>query len=169
MNGKSMILYFTWVGNTEVVAQEIQRQTGFELQKINERKQRPRNKIMGAAMGAFFGLGSRLVPMDFNFDGCQELYLGAQVWAGKTTPPINTFLRKANLQGKRVRLFITKADDKVPQKVIDSIARRISRRGGALVDSLSITTFWDPDNPTIIAPDAIKESVQNWLQEQARR
>jgi flavodoxin len=163
MSGKNLILYYTWVGNTKVVAEEIQRQTGFEMLQISERKERPKNKVMGAAMGSFLGFHSRLSPMDYFFSGYDGLYLGAQVWAGKTTPAINTFLRKAQLKDKRVWLFITKADDKVPQKVIDSISARILKRGGTLVDTLSITAPWDPRNPTVLSPETIKDQVQNWL------
>jgi hypothetical protein len=103
--------------------------------------------------------------MDYSFSGYEGLYLGAQVWAGKTTPAINTFLRKAQLKDKRVWLFLTKADDKVSQKVIDSISARIEKRGGTLVDTLSITAPWDPRNPTILSPETIKDQVRNWLQQ----
>lgn len=40
MDKNSAIVYYSWVGNTEVVAKEIQRLTGFDLLKIEEKKER---------------------------------------------------------------------------------------------------------------------------------
>lgn len=37
MEGKSLIVYYSWVGNTAVVAEEIQRVTGFNTLRIFEK------------------------------------------------------------------------------------------------------------------------------------
>nr|WP_154706101.1 hypothetical protein [Planococcus salinarum] len=55
MKNSSLIVYYSWIGSTEVVAKEIQRLTGFEIQRIEEKKNRKLGKIPGAAMGAFLG------------------------------------------------------------------------------------------------------------------
>lgn len=163
MEGKSLIVYYSWVGNTEVVAKEIQRSTGFDMEKIEENKQRKLGSIMGAAMGAVMGFSSRLKPMDFSLIGYENIFLGAQVWAGMTTPAINQYLRRARFAGKKVWLFVTKADEKVPQKVLDSITGRIEKKGGKVVECLSITTQWDPKTNIPITPEAVQASVDEWL------
>ena len=119
MKGKSLIIFYSWVGNTEVVAREIRNQTGFDIQKIEEKKDRKLGSIMSAALGAIIGLKSRLKPIDFLLADYENIFLGAQVWAGKTTPAINKYLSKASFKNKNIWLFITKADDKEPKKVID--------------------------------------------------
>ena len=159
MPDKSLIVYYSWVGNTEAVAKEIQSQTGFDVQKIEEIRSPKPGNIMGAAMGAFFGLKSRIKPMDYQLTGYGNIFLGAQVWAGKTAPAINTYLGKASFKGKKVRLFITKADDKVPQGVIDSITRRIEKKGGKVIDSISFTTTIDK----VIPREEIKDAIHEWL------
>jgi hypothetical protein len=159
MAGKSVIVYYSWVGNTAAVAKEIQAQTGFCLQAIEERKERVQGKIMGAAMGGFFGLSSRIRPMDFTLQGVDRILLGAQIWATKTSSPINTYLKKANFKGKKVYLFITKAEEQVPQKVIDAITARISKKGGILVDTLSVTTKMD----SIIPLENFQGELRGWL------
>ena len=163
MSGKSLIVYYSWVGNTEVVAKEIQRQTGFGIQRVEERKERKRSNIMGAAMGALLGLKSRLKPMDFSLADYENIFLGVQVWAGKTTPAINKYLSKACLKGKKIWLFITKADEKVPQQVIDSITRRIEKKGGKVIDSISFTNPWEPEKNTIISQEEVKDRIYEWL------
>jgi flavodoxin len=163
MSGKSLIVYYSWVGNTEMVAKEIQRQTGFDIQRIEEKKERKKGKIMGAAMGAVLGFKSGLKAMDFMLEDYENIYLGAQVWAGKTTPAINKYLSKVHLKDKKVRLFITKSDKMVPQKVIDSITCRIEKKGGKVIDNISFTTTWEPGKNNVISQEEVKDSIQEWL------
>jgi len=163
MKTNSFIVYYSWVGNTEVVAKEIQRLTEFDIQRIEEIKERKLGKIPGAAMGAFFGLKSSLKPMDYSMKEYETIFLGVQVWAGKTTPAVNTFLKNASFQDKNVWLFITKADEKTPIKVIDSITKRIEKKGGNVRDSLSITTKWDPKTNIPIALKDVEGIIHEWL------
>ena len=163
--GKSLIVFYSWVGNTEVAAKEIQRQTGFDLQKIEEKKERKSGgNIMGAALSAVMGLKSSIKPMDYALKDYDNIFLGIQVWAGKTTPAINKYLSKTDFKGKKVWIFITKADVKVPQKVIDSITARVGKKGGKVADSISFTMAWDPKNPVLLSPEAIKDEISEWLE-----
>lgn len=166
MKSNSLIVYYSWVGNTEVVAKEIKRLTKFDIQKIEEKKSRKLGSIAGAAMGAFFGFKSNLKPMDFAMEEYDNIFLGVQVWAGNTPPAVNQYLEKASFKDKNVLLFITKADEKIPQKVIDSITNRIKKKGGSVLDSISITTKWDPKTNIPIAPEAVKDIIKDWLIEQ---
>lgn len=163
MKNSSLIVYYSWIGSTEVVAKEIQRLTGFDIQRIEEKKNRKIGKVAGAAMGAFLGLKSRIKPMDFALEEYENIFLGAQVWAGKTSPAINNYLKKASFKNKKVWLFLTKGDEKVPQQVIDSITKRIEKKGGTVVDSMSITTKWDPKVNRPIAREEVQEPVYDWL------
>ena len=161
-----MIVYYSCVGNTEVVAKEFQKQTGFEIQKIEEKKERKLDNIMGSAAGAFFGFKSALKPMDYSLNGFKNIFLGLQVWAGKTTPAINKYLSEGVFKDKKVWLFVTKADSKVPQEVIDSVTRRIENKGGKVVDSISFTKAWDPKKNEVLSVDEVKDSVSEWLASQ---
>ena len=163
MKNNSLIVYYSWIGSTEVVAKEIQRLTKFDIQRIEEEKNRKLGKIAGAAMGAFFGFKSSIKPMDFALDEYENIFLGAQVWAGKTPPAINSYLKKASFKDKKVWLFLTKGDEKIPQQVIDSITKRIEKKGGSVVDSISITTKWDPKVNLPIATEEVQEPIYDWL------
>jgi hypothetical protein len=114
MEGKSIIVYYSWVGNTEVVAKEIQRLTGYDIQRIEERKHRKFGNIVGGAIGAFLGLKSKIKPMDFSMQSYKNVFLGVQVWAGKTSPAVNRYISSVCFKDKEVRLFITKSDEKEP-------------------------------------------------------
>jgi|LSQX01.3.fsa_nt_gb flavodoxin len=160
---QGLIVYYSWVGNTDVAAKEIAKLTGFELRRIEEKKTRKLSGIMAAAFGAMFGFNSAIKPMDFEMDGYDCIFLGAQVWARKTAPAINSFLNKANFAGKSVYLFITKGDPAVPQGVIDSITQRIQKKGGKVMDALSLTTPWDPQNNTPVSPETINSEISEWI------
>ncbi len=159
----SLITYYTWVGNTGVVANEIQRQTGFDIKKIEELKERKPGNFIGSAMGAVFNMKSKLKPFDFSLAGYDEIYLGVQVWASKTTPAINTFLSKVDLKGKKVRLFITLADDKEPIKFIESVKNRVEKKGGVFVDSIFFTVSYVPGKTEVVSPEAVKDKIGSWL------
>lgn len=163
MKKKSLIVFYSWIGSTEVVAKEIQRLTQFDIQRIVEKKNRKLGNVAGAAMAAVLGVKSSIEPMDFALKEYENVYLGAQVWAGKTTPAVNKYLKKASFKNKKVWLFITKSDEKVPRQVIDSITKRIKKKGGMVVDSISITTKWDPKTNIPIALEQVQEPIQEWL------
>lgn len=156
---KNLVVYYSWTGNTEVAAKVIHDIAGGDIIKIEEVKQRKAGAgFMGAAVSAIFGLKSRIKPMDFSLKKYDNIFLGSQVWAAHTVPAINTFLKKADLNNKKVYLFITKADEKVPQQVIDSISERVQKKGGRVIDSYSITTVMK----SIIKPEDVKEGLSQW-------
>lgn len=159
MEGRTLITYYSFSGNTESVAKEIQALTGYDSVAIVEKKKRKKDSMPLSALTALLGLRSRLIPMDFKLEGYDRIILGGQVWAWHSTPPINSFISKANWKGKKVFLFITKGDDKVPQKVIDSITSRIRSKGGEVIDTLSITTILE----SVITPDMFREELRTWL------
>lgn len=164
MERKGVIVYYSYAGNTEVAAKELQRLTGFGLVKLEEKRKRKPGSMMGPAFSALLGLGSSLLPTDFSMKGYDDVFLGVQVWAGKTTPAINTYLKKANLEGKQIWLFVTKGDPKEFPKFLDSVKSRIEKKGGQLKDVLWITSKWDPKTNTPIKVDLVKAPVEAWIE-----
>jgi hypothetical protein len=73
MQETKLIVYYSWVGSTRVVAQFIERQTSIKAVRIEEIKPRPLSKIMSAAMGAFFGSKSKLKTMDYEMQHIDTL------------------------------------------------------------------------------------------------
>lgn len=158
---KSLIVYYSLIGNTDAVAKEIQSQTGFDIQRIEEQKPRRKGNIPGAGMAALFGFKSKIKAMDLHTDDYDNIFLGAQVWAGKTTPAINSFLSEACFEGKKVWLFITKADPKVHHKIVDTITRRVEEKGGKVMDSISFQTTIN----TVIPREKVKDAINEWLKQ----
>ena len=160
MAGKGLIVYFSWVGNTAAVAREIQTVTGFDVQEIKELANRPTGNIGKAGFDSMRGYRPALQPMDFAMQGYDRVVFGAQVWAGRTTPPINAFLDKADFSGKQVWLFLTRSDPKNPPKTIESLRQRIEAAGGTFMDSITFTT-----NITTVMPlEAFQARLHEWLE-----
>lgn len=156
---KNLIVYYTLTVNTEAVAKELHKKVGGDLKKIEEEKQRKTGiGFAGAAVSALFGLKSKLKPMDFSLNSYDAIFIGGQVWAGHCTPAINAFIDKADFKNKNVYLFLTEADNKAPQKVIDSIKNRIEKRGGKFIESFYVTTVMG----NTLSAEAIKELLPDW-------
>lgn len=139
---KNLVLYYSRTGNTETVAKEISKAVNGELKKIELKKE---ISFMGAAFSAVLGLKGKIKSVDFNVKDYDNIFIGTPVWAGKTSTPINAFLSEADLSGKNVFVFITQADNKTPNSVYDSIEKRISAKGGKVIDNFFIQT--DMKNP----------------------
>jgi len=161
---KSLVAYYSWTGNTEVVANEIRQLTGADLKKIEEVKPRKSGiGFAGAALSAIIGLKSKLKPMDFTLKSYDTVFLGGPIWASSSAPAMNSYINQADLKGKKVYLFLTEGDDKIPQKVIDSITKRIDKRGGKVAGNIFITTKMN----SVIAPEAVKGAVSEWIRKEA--
>ena len=78
---------------------------------------------------------------------------------GRTTPPINSFLRQADFSGKKVWLFVTRADPKNPPQVGESLRERIEASGGTLVDSITFTT----NIRTVMPLEQFQAPLTEWL------
>lgn len=155
----SLIVYYSWTGNTEAVAGEISQITGGKLEKLIEVK--PRKSFAGSAFSAILGSKSRLEPLKTPLNGdTDSVFLGTPVWASHSTPAVNTFLNKTDFTGKKVFLFFTLASSEKPEKVIQSITKRIEKKGGKVCDSFFVQTKMHE----VIAPEAFKDSVSSWVE-----
>jgi hypothetical protein len=74
-------------------------------------------------------------------------------------------LSKANFKQKKVLLFLTIGDDKLPIKAIESIKKRIERKGGSLQGEIYFQTHWDPKVNLPIREEEVEEKAIAWLKE----
>ena len=157
---KNLVVYYSWTGNTEVAAKELHKLVGGELVKLEEIKERKmRIGFAGAAFSAVLGMKSRLKSVNFNVKDYDNVFIGSPVWASRCTPAINTFLSKAGLNGKKVFLFVTLADDKIPTKVFSFLEKKVEKRGGKVVDSISIMTCMN----SVIEPESARSLLSQWI------
>ncbi|MCQ2595934.1 MAG: flavodoxin [Treponemataceae bacterium] len=121
VNAKSMVIYFSRAdenysvgtiteGNTAKVAKIIAAETQSDIWEIKPVNAYPKNykecinvaqkEQREKARPAFEGE----IP---DLSGCDTIYLGSPNWWGDFPMIVYTFLEKANLEGKTIRLFVT--------------------------------------------------------------
>lgn len=153
---KNLVVYYSRSGNTETVAKEISKAVNGELKKIELSKD---ISFGWAAFTSLLGLKGKIKTIDFNVKDYDNIFIGSPVWAGKNSTPMNTYISNVDFTGKNVFVFITQADNKMPDSVYDSIAARVRTKGGNVIDNLFIQT--NMKNP--LSADQAARPVIDWI------
>lgn len=108
--GRGLVAYFSWGGNTETVAKTIAEAAGFELFKITtaEPYTDDYDKVLDVAKAeqnrnARPELATHVQDMG-QYD---TIFLGYPCWWGTLPMPVFTFLEEYDFSGKRVIPFVT--------------------------------------------------------------
>lgn len=106
----SLVVYFSWSGNTESVANEIQAQTGADIFEIvpAEPYTDDYNTLLDIAQEEQAN-GARPAIADTveNFDQYETVYLGFPNWWGDMPMILYTFLDEYDFSGKTIAPFVT--------------------------------------------------------------
>lgn len=156
---KNLVVYYTSKGNTEIVAKEISKLIGGDLEKIETINKAKHFEFILSAISALCGSRAKLKPFGFSVKEYDNIFIGGQVWAGHSTPAINGFLDQTDFTDKKVFIFLTQADDKEPSSVLESIRTRVKQHGGNVVDTFFIQTQMN----SVISADIIKQPVAEWI------
>lgn len=107
--GNALIVYFSWSGNTEAAAQEIQNQTGADLFEIvpAEPYTDDYNELLDIAQEEQNSDARPAIADTVDLSGYDTVYLGFPNWWGDMPMIIYTFLDDYDLSGKTVAPFNT--------------------------------------------------------------
>jgi flavodoxin len=161
---QSIIVYYSWLGNTEAVAIELNKITGFPIEQLEEAKARKQKTYVRAVLGALFRVKSKLKKFQMKLEKYDTILLGGQVWAGHPTPAINAFLDQIDLKGKKIYLFITKSKEEAPTLAINKLRKIIEQGGGTLVDVIDFTTKWSTKGIELLKSEDIKQPLKDWIE-----
>lgn len=107
---KTLIVYYSWSGNTRHIAGKIQQQTGgtlFELKPVNEY---PRS------YGACVDVAKKEIDTEFtpelkampeNLDSYDTIFVGSPIWWHTLASPVLSFIKNNDLSGKTIIPFCT--------------------------------------------------------------
>ena len=104
----TLIVYYSLEGNTDFAAKEIAKVLGYETLRIEPVKKYPEKgplKFLVGGKGACLAETPRLKPYVFDVNEYARIIFGFPVWAGNITPPIRTFIKENDLQGKKIAAF----------------------------------------------------------------
>ena len=108
-DGTALIAYFSWSGNTEAVAQEIQAQTGADLFEIvpAEPYTDDYNELLDIAQEEQSSDARPAIAETVDLSGYDTVYLGFPNWWGDMPMILYTFLDEYDLSGKTIAPFNT--------------------------------------------------------------
>lgn len=107
---KSLIVYFSYTGNTRQIANKIKKVTGYDVLELEpmvpysedyqtvvdrEEEKMDREEII------------LLKPIDVNLEEYDHIILGSPVWWYTVAPPVRSFLLQNDLSNKEIISFIT--------------------------------------------------------------
>jgi flavodoxin len=153
-SGKMLIVYFSWSGNTQGVAEEIHRQTGadiFEIMPIPAYSDDYNTVLMEAQRDQHDQARPAIANLPESIDGYDIILLGYPNWWASIPMPIATFLESYDFSGKTILPFC-------------------SHGGGRFGQSLTAIAKLAPQ--AVIAPglsvhysggSKLGEDIRNWL------
>jgi menaquinone-dependent protoporphyrinogen IX oxidase len=136
---KSAVVFYSYDGSTRVAASVlagIKDSAIFELEEARKRG-KSRGSFIAAGFSASVGKKSRLKNnYASEMKRYDRIYIGTPVWAGKPTPAINSFIRKADLKGREIMIFTVQADPDTAassSKATDILRSALEKRGANVV------------------------------------
>lgn len=151
---KTLIIYYSKSGNTEIVAKTLSKELPGDLIKIEDSKKRDGMfSMLRSGRDALRGAKTKISPEKLDLYDYDLIYIGTPVWAGKPTPAIITAIDKYDFKGKNVILFVTmkSSGDK---KTIEKMKEKIQVKGAKVINSFAIKTR--NNNEANIKEDTIK-------------
>ncbi|MDR2922559.1 MAG: flavodoxin [Treponema sp.] len=109
---KTAIVYYSLNGNCAIIAEELKARLGADLLRLHTEKEKPRRGPAGFlwAIGVMLGvIKAPLKPYTFDPALYDLIIIGAPVWGGSPARPIQDFLAKAGITGKKTALFVCHA------------------------------------------------------------
>ena len=123
---KKLVIYYSFEGNTKLMAESIAKAAGAELLQLTLKKETSSKgfiKYLWAGKAAMMKGKPELLPLDKNPEDYDLIFLGTPVWALSCAPPVNSFLSSYPLTGKKVALFCCHGGNKrnIFQKMRDAL------------------------------------------------
>jgi flavodoxin len=105
---KTLVVYYSLEGNTELVVETAAEAAGADLLRIVPKESKaPRGltRYIWGGRAALSGSKPELKPLQLNPEDYDTLIVGTPVWAWTFAPAMNTFFSMFDFTGKRVALF----------------------------------------------------------------
>lgn len=119
---KALVVYFSWGGNTRIVAENIKEITGgdiFEILPIQPYTTNRDSIEEQARREVRSNYQPPLKALPTNLDEYDVIYVGSPCWFATITPPIATFMATADLSGKTIIPFMTHGGSKMGRTIED--------------------------------------------------
>ncbi len=124
---KMLVVYYSQLGNTKAVAEEIAKKTGADIEAIEAVN--PYDGDFDATIARCMqereaGTVIEIKPVKANVADYDIIFVGAPVWFGVFAPPMLTYLTQVDLSGKKVVPFCTFGSGGLESSTADLIAKQ---------------------------------------------
>ena len=136
---KAIVVYYSLEGNTKLVAEEVAKNLGADVCRIEPKKEYPTGKVSKYLWGGksvTFGEKPKLIPYQFSAKKYDLIIIGTPIWAGTYTPPIKTFLSENDLSRKAIAIYACNSGGEA-EKCFQKIAKDLP--DSRLVATMSLT------------------------------
>jgi len=152
---KTVIVYYSQSNNTRAAAEVLSAKLDCRLVELKEEKK-------GTAFQAYFRKASKLLGDPWSeIADAERVYLMFPIWAGKSVPAINAFLRSPNadFEHKAVYLvtFQASPDFRGSDKVHDYVGNLIRNKGGTIKENYAMQ---GGNMNVYIGDDTIRERME---------
>lgn len=138
---KTLVVYYSLTGKTDVVAQALARELGADLRRVED-VEKPAvgwRFMLSASLAALRGAESPIQPIDTGLQAYDRVFVGSPVWAGSPSTPINAFIAKADFSGKEVIPFMTMGGNDAAG-ALRKMSERLEKKGGKIVGSFAVSS-----------------------------
>lgn len=151
---KILIAYFSYSGNTEITAKEIQNQVGGDLFEINRKEEYSSSNLTDEAKDEIENnKRPELAEQVTNMDEYDVVFVGYPVWWHSTPVVINSFLESYNLSEKTVIPFATSGGSDI-EETLESF--KSSCNSNNILEGITISGSSGNS-------DSGKEKIRNWI------
>lgn len=134
---KILIVYYSFEGNTEFIAEAIASEIGADIERlkpVKDLKSKGFSKFVWGGRQVAMKKKPELEPLDKNPDDYDVLIIGTPVWASTFTPAIRSFLASYPLKGKKIALFCTHQGG--PKNTLDNLEAALE--GNTIIGRLDL-------------------------------
>lgn len=128
-NGKTLVIYFSRSGNTELMALKIAEVTQGTVINLVATDYPIGFKGWVNALVDARKTEATISPEKVDLSAYDTIYIGAPIWLYSPAPPVFEFVRNNDFTGKKVILF-TSLNSKFEQKYIDNFSALVKQNGG---------------------------------------
>lgn len=105
---KTLVVYYSFEGNTRLIAHAIAQSTGADIQELvteDQPKSRGFSKYFWGGRQVMTRQRPKLMPLEKNAADYDVIFIGTPVWAFRPAPAMSSFLESVRLTGKKIALF----------------------------------------------------------------
>ncbi len=140
MKSKSLVVYYSWSGKTELAAKTLAAMIGAELLPIEDVAKPSSAQAYGEGRAASLeGKSWPVKPFHTDVSGFDRIFVGCPVWFGMPPPEFNAAVEQVDFQGKPVVVFVTLGGGS-PDKALQVMTDKVTARGGKVISKFFVRT-----------------------------